>query len=241
MGDHWGDGRDRGDGKNRTGGPTIDGGAMAHPLLAHEPRTIGQNPRDGISGFGTGVMLETSEGPQPVEWLRSGDLLLTRDNGYKPLRWVGRSEASHAPPIRIFAGAFGKRTPEHDLVLSPHHQILMRSPLVPLYFAEEEVLAPVGSMATEAEEDFVSPTPNAPLCHLLFDQHEVVLAEGVWLESLFPDTQCLDLLGRDTEQDMRDAIGSNLDTMVTARMVLNTREVGLLKPRSAVAARRMVA
>ncbi|WP_417259882.1 Hint domain-containing protein [Celeribacter sp.] len=203
--------------------------------------TICRNPREGISGFGSGAMIETSEGPQPVEWLRAGDLVLTRDHGYRPLRWVGRSEMSHAHPIRIFAGAFGKRTPEHDLVLSPHHQILMSSPLVPLYFAEDEVLAPVSAITTEAEEDYVSRNPDHALCHLLFDQHEVVLAEGVWLESLFPDAPYLDLLGRDSEQDMRDAIGTNLDTMITARMVLNSREVALLKPRSAIAARRMVA
>ncbi|SFK07697.1 Hint domain-containing protein [Celeribacter marinus] len=214
---------------------------MADMQMRDDHDMIGQNPRAGLSGFGMGVILETNEGPQPVEWMRAGDLVLTRDHGYQRVRWVGRSETAQTPPIRVFAHAFGYGCPEHDLVLSPHHHLLMSSPLMPLYFAEDEVLAPIGAMSAQIDDMFDTPNSNPTLCHMLFDQHEVIFAEGVWLESLFPDAQCLELLGATAEHEMRDAIGNTVDTMVTARMVLNTREVALLQPRTDVAARRMVA
>lgn len=206
------------------------------------PTGFGHSVRRGISGFGAGVIVETSEGPQPVEWLRPGDLVLTRDNGYRPLKWVGRTgevdEADH--PLRIFARSLGNRLPEHDLILSPHHHLLMRSPQLPLHFGEEEVISPLSSVATEAEFDF-DMQRDFKYSHLVFDTHELVLAEGVWVESFMTDPQALARLGLDAEEEIRFAIGAKTDEMITARLTLTQEEVCILQPRSAIAASRMVA
>ena len=172
-----------------TDAETFSGGPDADPDTAPPPK--------GLSGFGPGVIIETAEGPQPVEWLRAGDLLLTRDNGYKPLIWVGRSALPKGQrPVRIYAGALGKRTPEHDLIVSPHHHMLLKSTQIELHFAHAEALVPAADIVTEAEADFTPPRPEYALCHLLMENHEVLLAEGVWLESLWPDPAILSLLDR---------------------------------------------
>lgn len=198
----------------------------------------------GLSGFGPSVMVETSEGPQPVEWLRAGDLLLTRDNGYQPVVWVGRSgmdDAGALPPVRIYAGSLGKRTPEHDLIVSPNHKLLLNSPMVGLHFGEDEVLAPASDIATEAELDFEVPYSSYAYCHVLLPNHEVILSEGVWIESLFPDEETLQFLGPRAADAIIAKLGPDHATSQTARMVLHTGEAIVVQPRIAVAMRRMAA
>ncbi|KAB6718097.1 MULTISPECIES: Hint domain-containing protein [Roseobacteraceae] len=210
------------------------------PMPDHETRS---GPKS-LSGFGPGVMIETSEGPQPVEWLRPGDLLLTRDHGYQPLLWVGRSaldEAHVTKPLRIFAGALGERAPERDLILSPDHHILLSAPQIELYFAEAEVFVPVSDIATEAEAAYAIPHPEYAYCHLLMKEHEVLLAEGVWIESLFADERTLSMLPPETVMSLLTKLGPNHRNTETARMMLKRGEALALQPRSAIAARRIAA
>jgi hypothetical protein len=198
----------------------------------------------GLSGFGPSVMVETSEGPQPVEWLRAGDLLLTRDSGYQPVVWVGRSTMNDdgaLPPVRIYSGSLGGRIPEHDLIVSPNHKLLLNSPMVGLHFGEDEVLAPASDIATEAEVEFEIPYSNYAYCHVLLAQHEVILSEGVWIESLFPDQETLQFLGPDVTETIVSKLGPNHATSQTARMVLHSGEAIVVQPRNAVATRRMAA
>lgn len=198
----------------------------------------------GLSGFGPSVMIETSEGAQPMEWLRAGDLLLTRDNGYQPIVWVGRSamdDDGALPPVRIYAGSLGGRTPEHDLIVSPNHKLLLNSHMVGLHFGENEVLAPASDIATQAETEFEIPYSNYAYCHVLLAQHEIILSEGVWIESLFPDEETLKFLGPRTTAEILSKLGPNQATSQTARMVLHSGEAIVTQPRYAVATRSMVA
>ncbi|WP_339692922.1 Hint domain-containing protein [Celeribacter baekdonensis] len=216
-------------------------------LLSDEapmPDHTAQSSRKWLSGFGPGVMIETAEGPQPVEWLRSGDLLLTRDQGYQPLLWAGRSalnETNVTNPVRIFAGALGERTPERDLILSPDHHILLSAPQIEVYFAESEVFVPVSDVATEAEIAFAIPNPQYAYCHLLMKEHEVLLAEGIWIESLFPDEDTLSMLPPKSADHVRAMLGPNHHSIVSARLMLHRGEALVLEPRSVIAARRMAA
>lgn len=198
----------------------------------------------GLTGLGPSVMVETSEGPQPVEWLRAGDLLLTRDNGYQPVIWVGRTginDTGALPPVRIYSGSLGNHRPEHDLIVSPNHKLLLNSPMVGLHFGEDEVFAPASDIATEAEAAFEVPHSNYAYCHVLLANHEVILSEGIWIESLFPDEETLCFLGPDATQAIAKKLGSKHATSQTARMVLHTGEAIVVQPRTSVAARRMAA
>lgn len=144
--------------------------------------------------FTPGTLIDTADGPRPVEELVPGDLILTRDHGPQALRWVGRKHLSAADlranpqhlAIRFRAGALDGRLPRRELRLSPQHRLLVSGWKAELLFAEPEVLVPalafLGDRAARAEPD-----PAGQLyLHLLFDRHEIIFAEGAEVESLFP-------------------------------------------------------
>ncbi|GAB4295256.1 MAG: hypothetical protein Kow0058_12900 [Roseovarius sp.] len=143
---------------------------------------------DSVPCFVAGTRIRTPDGDRPVETLRPGDMVLTKDDGPQPLRWIGRrrvrAEGTFAP-IRIAAGAFGS----HDeLWVSPLHRIVVRDPLAELLFADAEVLVAARDLVNGdsvrqvegGEVDYV---------HILFDRHQVVFSEGLETESFLPGPQ----------------------------------------------------
>lgn len=82
-------------------------------------------PYSSIPCFVSGTLIETVQGPKAVEALCAGDLIQTRDNGVRPLSWIGgRTVAAtgRMAPVRITAGALGV---ERDLLVSPQHRMLL--------------------------------------------------------------------------------------------------------------------
>ncbi|MEO1139269.1 MAG: Hint domain-containing protein, partial [Pseudomonadota bacterium] len=75
---------------------------------------------DLIVCFTPGTRIATPSGTRPVEDLRAGDKVFTRDNGIREIRWVGRRdlgarELSQMPsfqPILIRKGALGAEMPD---------------------------------------------------------------------------------------------------------------------------------
>ncbi len=99
--------------------------------------------------FTPGTLIATPKGEVPVENLKAGDRVITRDNGIQEIQWVGArpvtfrelANAPHLAPIHISAGALGNGLPEHDMMLSPNHRVLVANDRTSLYFDEREVLA----------------------------------------------------------------------------------------------------
>lgn len=143
--------------------------------------------------FTPGAMIETIAGRIAVQDLRVGDRVLTRDNGYQTIRWIGRRDLTAADlaanpqlqPVRIARGALGGGLPEADLVVSPQHRMLITGRRAELLFGEAEVLVaavhlvgrPGVTRATVAAVSYI---------HLLCDAHEIILADGAWTESYQP-------------------------------------------------------
>ncbi|WP_394178294.1 Hint domain-containing protein [Yoonia maritima] len=81
--------------------------------------------------FTQGTLIKTISGEVPIEELEQGDLVLTADAGYQPLRWIGRKEVSasrldkqpNLRPVCISKGALGTDMPSTDLVVSPQHRV----------------------------------------------------------------------------------------------------------------------
>ena len=150
--------------------------------------------------FTEGARVSTPRGERAIETLIPGDLVLTRDHGPQPLRWVGASTIAgtgRAAPIRFARGAFGNARP---FLVSPQHRMLYVGGDATLYFASPEVMVPAkhlvnGGSVRQVEQASVS------YYHLLFDRHEVIRADGAWSESFHPGAQGLETLGprtRDT-------------------------------------------
>jgi len=150
--------------------------------------------------FVAGTSIETAEGQiSSVEHLSVGDLALTADQGLQELKWVGSQNLSANTlaenpklyPIRILKGALGEGLPNADLVVSPQHRILVRSKIAKRMFGQDEVLIAAHRLlpleGIEIAYDFLEVT----YIHFLFDQHQIVFANGAETESLFAGPQAL--------------------------------------------------
>lgn len=143
--------------------------------------------------FTPGSMIETADGPRAAQDLRPGDMVVTRDNGLQEVRWVGRRDLSyddlqampHLRPVLIRRGALGNGTPERDMLVSPHHRMLVVNSRNALLFAEREVLVAAKHLVNGTTIKFAD-TLGTSYIHFMCEYHEVVLADGAWSESFQP-------------------------------------------------------
>ncbi|MEM6578675.1 MAG: Hint domain-containing protein, partial [Pseudomonadota bacterium] len=150
--------------------------------------------------FAQGAAIATPSGEVDVQDLHPGDLVLTRDRGAQPIRWIGRAcfparLIAHDPrfrPVIVRAGAFGPGKPARDLTLSPQHRVLVENWRAPLFFGETEVLVPVCHMVNDHNIRNACTPGDVTYFHLLFECHEVIVANGLPCESLLatPDATC---------------------------------------------------
>lgn len=112
------------------------------------PDTTLELDESEVCCFVAGTLIETDRGLVAVEDLGLGDMVVTRDNGLQPVRWIGnislRAKTLRSKPkvvpIRIKVGALGKNIPATDLLVSPQHRILIRSQIAKAMFATTEIL-----------------------------------------------------------------------------------------------------
>ncbi|WP_342588815.1 Hint domain-containing protein [Roseovarius aestuariivivens] len=193
-----------------------------------------------IPCFTPGTFIATPDGERLVEDLRVGDRIITRDNGLQEIRWVGRRDltgpelmaAPHLKPILIPAGSLGDGLPERDIMASPQHRVLINNKRSALYFEDREVLAAAKHLTsvkgvTRVEVSAVS------YIHFMFDQHEVVLSNGIWTESFQPGEQVLDGMGRAHRNELFElfpelARSDGLKAYKAARRALKKHETRLL-------------
>lgn len=157
----------------------------------------------GVVCFGRGTMIVTVNGPVAVEDLRAGDQVVTADDGLQPIRWIGRRTINtrelHAYPnlypIRIRADALAPGVPTEDLVVSPQHRILIRSTVAQRMFGSAEVLVAAKQLLELDGVELADDLDEIEYFHILFDRHEIVLANGTETESLFTGAQALRSVG----------------------------------------------
>lgn len=191
--------------------------------------------------FTPGTMIATPTGEHPVESLREGDRVFTRDNGVQEVRWVGNRTLTGAElqtdpalrPVRIKAGSLGHNIPERDMLVSPSHRMLIANERTAMYFDEREVLAAAKHLTKLQGISKVNPSRGVSYHHILFDRHEVVLGNGAWTESFQPGDYSLGGM----KSDQRDEIVRLFPTLASvlgrdayaaARRTLKRQESELL-------------
>jgi Ca2+-binding RTX toxin-like protein len=153
----------------------------------------------GVVCFVAGTRIKTAEGEVAVEDLVPGDRVLTMDHGYQTVRWLGcsrRLAVGRLAPVRIRAGALGN---DRDLLVSPQHRVLLRGWQATLMFGEAEVLVAAKALVND-DSIRIEEGGVVAYYHILFDQHEIVFAEGTPCESFHPGQQgfrALDAATRD--------------------------------------------
>lgn len=163
----------------------------------------------GAVCFTSGTMIETLEGPRPIETLRVGDLVQTRD-GFAAARWIGSrsygaetlSANAKLRPVRIVAGAMGHGLPLRDLLVSRQHRMVVSSKIIERVCGTTEALISAIKL-TELPGIFVDETVDSvTYFHILFDKHEVVFVEGTPSESLYTGPEALKALAQDVRDEL---------------------------------------
>jgi hypothetical protein len=177
--------------------------------------------------FTPGTQIATSRGWQPVETLRRGDRVVTRDNGLRKIAWVGRRDLSYGDlqevpmlrPVLVRKGAFGHGAPARDMLVSPKHRFLVEAE----HPVREEVLIGAERLI-DGRVIRMAPVLGVSYLHILLEAHEVILANGAWTESFHPDDETMKSL----DHGMRDEIISLFPEVVTlgaARRFPAAREI----------------
>lgn len=152
--------------------------------------------------FTRGTLIATPEGARRIQTLQVGDLVLTRDHGAQPIRWIGSRSVpalGALAPVRVAPGVLGN---ERALKLSPHHRLLVEDGRLELISDSALGLIEVrhlinGSTVRQVEGGEVE------YFHILFDAHEVIFAEGVPVESLLLGPMTGRVMSRDALAELR--------------------------------------
>ena len=186
-------------------------GAMPPPAtelwvtgLTETPRHVEHKGPQGVICFTEATRLRTPDGDRPVEELQPGDRVITRDDGAQEVLWVGSSHITGARlhvhpelrPIRIRAEALGHALPDGELVVSPQHRVLIRSPEAMVLFNTDEVLVAAADLLNDRSITRLGALRGLTYYHLLLTRHQVVWANGVASESFHPAEMALDRLER---------------------------------------------
>ena len=183
--------------------------------------------------FVAGTLIATPDGDRRAETLQPGDLVMTKDEGAQPLRWIGARQVAATgtfAPIHIRANTLGQH---RDLLVSPLHRVLIRDNLAELLFGEAEVLVTARDLVndrsiTRREGGRVT------YVHLLFDRHQVVFSEGLETESFLPGPQTASSFEADMVEEIY-SIFPELDPEtgvgypIAARRTLKRYEAELLR------------
>ncbi|QYX57008.1 Hint domain-containing protein [Roseovarius sp. SCSIO 43702] len=186
-----------------------------------------------------GTLIETENGPVAVESLRVGDNVLTLDDGFQPVRWIGSRLVTSAEqcadpglrPIRVEPEALSPGCPERPLTVSPQHRFHLGSWRAELLFGTAEVLVPAKGLIDGERVRRVDTCAPVEYFHVLFDDHQIIWTDGAPTESFHP--------GRHALNEMGDAVRNELLTLFpelsdsggygeTARSVLRPWEAAVL-------------
>jgi Ca2+-binding RTX toxin-like protein len=145
----------------------------------------------GIPCFAAGTLIETPEGPRPVEALAAGDVVMT-EAGSAPVIWAGArrlraADLSADPglrPVHFARGAIGNRLP---LRLSPQHAVQVPGAGGRPVLVRAKHLAEAGLPGLRIARGVRSVRYH----HLLLPRHAILSASGARVESMYPGPMAL--------------------------------------------------
>ncbi|WP_298292606.1 Hint domain-containing protein [uncultured Litoreibacter sp.] len=185
-----------------------------YPLGPIEPGTdytlieAEEHPRDipladltGMS-FGRGTRITMSDGSQrAVEDLQVGDRVLTRDHGMQPIRWIGKRTVQGVgefAPVVITEGVLGNA---ESITVSQTHRMLISDWRAEVMVGSRDVLIQAADLVND-DTIFIRKGGFVEYTQLVFDQHQILYAEGVPTESLHMSQQILSGLPEDVADEV---------------------------------------
>ncbi|MEP5151638.1 Hint domain-containing protein [Planktotalea sp.] len=159
--------------------------------------------------FSRGTKITMSSGAQKsIEELKVGDKVLTRDDGGQEIRWIGQNTVRAVgdfAPIVIKAGALNNT---NDLIVSPDHRLFIYQRRDALGAGRSEVLVKARHLVnddtvTQQDGGFIE------YFQLLFDQHEIIYAEGIAAETLLVDTRTRPALTDNVSEEVLETLNGH--------------------------------
>ncbi len=147
----------------------------------------------GVVCFVRGTLIHTLRGRIPIEDVRPDDRVQTRDDGVQAVRWTGSRRVAakgQLAPVRIRSGVMGN---DRDLLVSPQHRMLLRGWRPELFTGEPEALA-AATMLIDGRGILQQEGGVVEYFHILFDRHQIILAENCWSESFQPGEVAINAL-----------------------------------------------
>ncbi len=187
---------------------------------------------ENIICFTPGTRILTRNGERRIETLKPGDMVLTRDNGARPIRWIGRRTVpgrGKLAPIKLSSGSVCES--RSDLLVSPQHRVLFTGYRAELLFGESEVLVAAKHLLN-GKDVLIQEQPAVTYIHLMFDRHEIIYANGYATESFYAGDQALAAIDAPAREELfrifpqlRSSTGQHLQT---ARACLKSSEARLI-------------
>jgi hypothetical protein len=143
--------------------------------------------------FTTQTKILTPNGECSIEDLRRGDMVMTADNGPKPLLWIGKRDLGRAQlvcsprlrPILIPEGVYGA---QRATFVSRQHAVV------------DECGGLVSAIKLARRKKSGVRVANGvrkvTYIHLMCENHEVIFGNGIATESFFPGPQALKMMSR---------------------------------------------
>ena len=185
--------------------------------------------------FTRGTRIATINGEVEIQDLKAGDKVLTMDNGYKPVLWIGSAKVAAEgkfAPILFKAGVLGNT---RDLLVSPQHRMFLSGWQAELLFGENEVLAAAKHLINDSSVLRIE-GGEVEYWHILFDEHEIVFAESSPSESFHPGRETWGALSEESRQEILELFPHleyhNMENFgPSARLTLKSHEAKLMTPK----------
>lgn len=158
------------------------------------------------ASFTGGTMITMANGAQrPVEDLRVGDRVLTRDDGPQDIRWLGHHTARAVgdfAPVLIREGTLNN---SRDLLVSPDHRLFIYQRSDEIGVGRSEILVRARHLVNDTT---VVPVTGGFIDYyqMLFDSHQIIYAEGIAAESMLVDTRTSAALPKELDSALGDLI-----------------------------------
>lgn len=202
----------------------------------HEDEAAG-----GVICFAPGTMIRTQDGPIPVEQIKEGTKVQTKDNGCQEVIWTGARRITgarlyampHLCPVRLRAGSLDNDVPDAGLLVSPDHRVMVKGARARALFNTDEVLVAARDLVNDRSIYVDRSLRESQYIHLLLPDHQVLFANGVESESFHPASAGLDHLGEEERTrlfaQMPDIAQDPNSYGAYARRVVSSAEAAILR------------
>ena len=140
-------------------------------------------------------------------------------------------------PVRLLSDALGVEAPDAPLIVSPDRCILVRGPAAQALFGAAEVLVAARDLVNDRDIVVEHRIRALTYYHLLPEDHQIVLANGIAAESFHPASAALASTGWGDRRRLLDRMAILANDVLAcggyARRMLRRSEAAILRHNAA--------